>query len=203
MEQSDQTAELFTAFSAFQAAVRDPYKGGKNNQFHSQYVSLPDVWDAIRPELPKHGLCVVQAPCTGPDGTIGMTTQVCHSSGQWLRSTFYLPADRHKSRNDVQAAGSTLSYLRRYSLLGTLGLAETDDDAQSVPKTPDEPPEPPWKVMCREFLTGPYAEHIGKAPNRDLVTGICREWAGTDWKGLTEKGAVTIVEGLTAEMGVV
>lgn len=157
MEQSVTIGELATALAAFQGEVRDPYKGGANQHMRTRYVSLPDVWNAIRPVMPKHGLALVQMPRSDGD-RIGMTTQLTHSSGEWLRATFYLAPDTHKSRNAVQAAGSTLSYLRRYSALAVLGLSESDDDAQSA-RTGARP------ATAADDSLGPWRQKLAACPD--------------------------------------
>lgn len=135
MIQSQEINELSAALSAFQGEVSEPRKDSTNPHMRTKYVSLASVWATIRAPLARHGLSVVQLN-SGTGGDVAMTTQLQHKSGQWIRSTASLPADTHRSRNDVQAAGSTISYLRRYALLAILGLSAEDDDAASAASEP-------------------------------------------------------------------
>jgi hypothetical protein len=51
-----------------------------------------------------------------------------HSSGEWIAFELSAPIPQADRMNPVQALGSVITYLRRYSLLALLGLAADDDD---------------------------------------------------------------------------
>ena len=53
-----------------------------------------------------------------------------HSSGQWLRSKIKLPL----SKVDAQGVGAAMTYGRRYGLSAIAGIAQFDDDANSIRK---------------------------------------------------------------------
>jgi hypothetical protein len=54
--------------------------------------------------------------------------------GHSEETTLSAPSDTTGSKNPIQAIGSTITYLERYTLLALTGLAtyDQDDDAQSV-----------------------------------------------------------------------
>jgi len=105
----------------------------KNTPGHGyKYASLDDIMPKIRPVLADNGLAIVQM-INGTD-MIGLTTRLIHESGEWLEDTIYAPPDDGQRRNSVQAAGSTITYLRRYGIAALLGLAdETDTDGVTEP----------------------------------------------------------------------
>jgi hypothetical protein len=57
-----------------------------------------------------------------------------HSSGEWLEQEYYIPL----GKMDAQAAGSAITYARRYALQAIAGIPAEDDDgnaaSQSAPK---------------------------------------------------------------------
>ena len=61
-------------------------------------------------------------------GAVCVTTTLMHSSGQWLRSKVKLPL----SKKDAQGVGAAITYGRRYGLSAIVGIAQYDDDAQSI-----------------------------------------------------------------------
>ena len=54
-----------------------------------------------------------------------------HSSGQWIRSKVKLPL----AKVDAQGVGSAITYGRRYGLSSMVGIAQFDDDANSIRKS--------------------------------------------------------------------
>ena len=62
-----------------------------------------------------------------------MTCILSHKAGHSEETTLAGPADASGSKNAIQAIGSTLTYLQRYTLVQALGLAATlDDDGSSA-----------------------------------------------------------------------
>jgi hypothetical protein len=149
-QMTETIADLATALSETQATLGAAKRDGKNPHFHSTFATLESVIDTIREPMAKHGLSYTQLPVHHPDG-IGLTTLLMHKSGQYIGSTMVLPTDTQKGRTEVQAAGSTLSYMRRYALMALLGIPTEDDDgnaagyrAPAQQRTyPDDDPLPP------------------------------------------------------------
>jgi hypothetical protein len=96
------------------------------------HASLYNVVDKISAELSKHGLSASWS--TKQNGTIAVTCKITHIKGHSEETTITAPSDTSGAKNAIQAIGSTLTYLQRYSLLSLTGLAtfDSDDDAQSV-----------------------------------------------------------------------
>lgn len=70
------------------------------------------------------------------DNQIVVTCCVTHSLGHCESTSLAAPADQSGGKNAIQAIGSTVSYLQRYTLFSILGLAtrEMDNDGQLPPK---------------------------------------------------------------------
>ncbi len=149
MDMSEQVNELAAALAKAQAQVKGAAKESQNPFYKSHYANLESVWDACRKPLTDHGLSVLQSPST--DGVrVTVTTILLHSSGQWIRDAITVTA----KDESPQAAGSCISYLKRYVLQSFAGVAPTDDDdaeaaqgrgtgpaTQPVPQTVAPPPK--------------------------------------------------------------
>ena len=97
----------------------------KNPHFNSRFISLAGVLGAVRPVLAKHGLTVLQPAYT--DGNqIAVSTVFLHESGEQIKlPSLSMPLT---DRMTAQQLGSTVTYLRRYSLMAALGVAGVDED---------------------------------------------------------------------------
>jgi hypothetical protein len=109
-------------------------KDSTNPHFKSKYASLEDIWSTLRPVFLKHGIMVSQVPGCIKDGAIEVVTQIIHvASGEFLLSCGYMPM----GKEGPQAAGSAITYARRYFLCPLLGIvAGEDDDAEQAEGRP-------------------------------------------------------------------
>ena len=88
------------------------------------HASLDNVVAKITAELSKHGLSASWT--THQNGVISVTCRITHELGHSEETTLTASADKTGAKNDIQALGSTISYLQRYSILSVCGLATTD-----------------------------------------------------------------------------
>jgi hypothetical protein len=92
------------------------------------YAGLDDLLQAVRPVCARHGLAISQVVRRADDGRQELVTQLRHASGEVLESTWELAW-----KGGPQDKGAELTYARRYTLEGLVGVAATDDDdAESV-----------------------------------------------------------------------
>lgn len=133
-ETSKPFATLLVALFKFQGLVDPIKKAGENEHLKSTYADLTTVWAAIRSPLEQCNLLVLQEPHPNPRGAMVTTTVFHVDSGEWRRSTLFIPA----RKADAQAFGSALTYCRRYGLMTVLGLLTTDDDGHAA--TIEPPP---------------------------------------------------------------
>jgi hypothetical protein len=127
---SEKTELLFKAIADLQYECPNIAKDSKNPHFKSDYASLEDIWDVIKSLLRKHGLLVTQHPGKCEHGCIEITTAVVHvASGQFMISVGEMPM----GKEGPQAAGSAITYARRYFIAPILGLiAGKDDDGEAA-----------------------------------------------------------------------
>lgn len=141
--QSESIGKLADALTKCQAMLPSAKKDGKNPHFKSEYATLASVWDAIREPMAKNGLSVTQTSRVCDGGKVIIRTTLMHTSGEWIAGELALPP----VKQDPQAYGSAITYARRYSLAGTLGVCPDDDDAEmamnrSGDKKADPAPKP-------------------------------------------------------------
>lgn len=100
----------------------------KNRQGHNSkaYADFAAIAKAVDPILAEFGLSYRFR--TKQDERIHVTCIISHKAGHAEENTLAGPADTSGSKNTIQAIGSTLTYLQRYSLVQALGLASSDDD---------------------------------------------------------------------------
>lgn len=134
------TPELFAALAASQAEVENATKSSTNPHFKNRYADLAEVLNTVRPVFAKHGLSLIQSPSF--DGALAsVTTMIAHTSGGYITST----ASCVPNKSDAQQIGSATTYLRRYALAAMCGVAQEDDDGNSV-RHDEKPAELPVAV---------------------------------------------------------
>jgi ERF superfamily len=135
---SESINELAKALALAQGEIRGASEDKINPHFKSSYASLASVWDACREPLSKNGLSIIQNPDM-INGELFLITMLLHSSGQWMKST--IPVSNPKGT--PHALGSSLTYMRRYSLSAMVGVAPcddaTDDDANAIQAVHEKP----------------------------------------------------------------
>ena len=125
MNQSESIKELATALCLAQAAMGGAVKESKNPFFKSSYADLTSVIKVVKEPFADNGLSFVQLPVSG-ETYVGVTTMLMHTSGEWLQSEYMLPM----TKRDPQAAGSAITYARRYALQSLAGIPSVDDDGE-------------------------------------------------------------------------
>ncbi len=104
-------------------------KKDSKNPFHkSNYASLNAYIDACEEHLINNGLILLQAGNGSFSEPMIIATLLHPESGQWVKS--YFPILNPK--NDSQGFGSSVTYMRRYSIATLLGLVSEDDDGETA-----------------------------------------------------------------------
>lgn len=91
------------------------------------HASLDQVSTLIGAALSKHGISHTwQVKQTGAN--IEVTCILTHSQGHSESVSMTSLSDQSGSKNSIQALGSAVTYLQRYTLLAATGMAVKDDD---------------------------------------------------------------------------
>lgn len=93
-----------------------------------QYEDLASIMDQIGPVLSRHGLSVRYRTTADPNNPITVTCIISHAAGHEEENTLMAGRDDSGNKNSIQAIGSTVTYLQRYTLKAALGLAAAADD---------------------------------------------------------------------------
>jgi len=98
------------------------------------HATLDNVTKTLMPILSKYGLSYSWETEQFEGGMIRVTCILTHEQGHSERVALQGGADQSGNKNNIQAVGSTVTYLQRYTLLAITGTAtqEQDDDAGVV-----------------------------------------------------------------------
>lgn len=103
-----------------------------------KFASLSGIAHKIREPLRRCGLSYRFEMADADKLGLRVSCIVTHTGGHSERTELCAPADTTGSKNAIQALGSSVSYMQRYTLLCALGLVtgDVDDDGQA-----SSPPE--------------------------------------------------------------
>ena len=116
--------ELATALAKAQGAMQPPRFDGVNPHFENRYTTLHGIIECARKPLSDNGLSVVQL-LGGQGRALTVKTMLLHASGQWMSTEMPVTFGRG---DGPQAAGSGITYAKRYSYQALLGICGADDD---------------------------------------------------------------------------
>jgi len=101
------------------------------NQTSYNHASLGNVTQSINQALAEHGFS--SSWKTNQENNITVICSITHKAGHSESTSLSAPPDVSGKKNNIQAIGSTVTYLQRYTLLALTGLAtHEDDDAQKA-----------------------------------------------------------------------
>jgi len=127
--------EAKKAYNAAMAAFREncPIISRTRAGHNNKYAGLAETIDEIKGLTADHGLS--HSWKTEQEGAqIKVTCCITHIAGHSECTSLTAEPDKSGSKNSIQAVGSTVAYLERYTLFAILGLAskEMDDDGASA-----------------------------------------------------------------------
>jgi ERF superfamily len=98
------------------------------------HADLGTAADAINKALGEHGLNAGWRTEPLENGNVKVTCIITHALGHSESTPLIAGPDKSGGKNDIQAVGSTVFYLERYTLFAITGLAPAhmDDDGQSL-----------------------------------------------------------------------
>lgn len=101
-------------------------KGGGNKSY--SHEDLAGIAKVVDPILAKFGLSYRFRTTSVLNEPISVTCIVSHRLGYSEENTLHAGRDDSGNKNSIQAIGSTITYLQRYTLKAALGLAAAHDD---------------------------------------------------------------------------
>ncbi|MFJ6416510.1 ERF family protein [Paeniglutamicibacter sp. NPDC091659] len=167
--QGDIPIQIAQAIIAIQKKLLPLVRSSENDEYGSKYTPLHVVMTQALKLLNKHKVGVMQPP-TVIDGQAGLLTILVHESGVSYQSATKLAL----TKVDPQSHGSAITYLRRYSLMATLGLTSEEDDddgnkASGVQLKPTEEQLEQIKTLClaMRYPSKQIAAEVWKVKTRD------------------------------------
>lgn len=129
--------------------IKDKDVSYKQTQY--SHASLGNVTATINKALSEHGLTASWVT-SQDNGSVKVICKITHIMGHSEETCLSAPPDDTGSKNVIQAIGSTVTYLQRYTLLALTGLATYDQDddgkgADDKPQLPTKPNEDESKVL--------------------------------------------------------
>jgi hypothetical protein len=116
------------------AEVQSRKDGGRSYTY--SFADLFDVMDAVSDALAAQELALFQT-LQERRGALVLVTTLAHSSDQWISSEVRVTG----VDAGPQIFGSSMTYMRRYSALGILGIApdsDSDDDGKAAQTRADQ-----------------------------------------------------------------
>lgn len=113
--------------------------GEGNKKTSYDHATLDNIVSAISPIMSRYDLSHKWKLKQG-DGGVTVTCTISHKLGHSEETPLHAAPDNTGGKNAIQQLGSTVSYLERYTLLASLGLAVKgqDDDAVQTGSITDE-----------------------------------------------------------------
>jgi hypothetical protein len=128
--EKNQARKAFDGALAAAAAELPVIIKNKTVQFDRTKYRHEDLGEIVRtvdPILAKYGLSKRWRTNSLPN-EISVTCIVSHRDGHSEENTITAAHDKTGAKNPIQAIGSTITYLQRYTLKAALGLAAAHDD---------------------------------------------------------------------------
>jgi len=153
LENEKAKRDFYEALSNFQGEVPPIKKLSRADMGYGKpkynYAEFGEIVTTIQEPLKRHGLSyhfeignepVVIKGEKGEDVIVefvAVTCTVAHKSGYEKTTTMSVQKDAGAGKSNVQAVGSTITYLKRYTLLALLGIGTADPDDDAVSTIPD------------------------------------------------------------------
>lgn len=111
-----------------------------NGKFMYRHATLDNVSGIIGEALATVGISH-RWETEQIDGIVRVTCVLTHDLGHSERVPLQAEPDKSGAKNSIQAIGSTVTYLQRYTLLAATGMAVKDQDNDAESENPEGMPE--------------------------------------------------------------
>jgi hypothetical protein len=164
-----------------------------------KHAELSDVTDVVGPCMARHGLTydwdIRQEP-----GKIVVDCIVTHIDGHSKKVSMEGPPDASGKKNIMQQAGSTVTYLERYSLLACLGMSTKNEDNDGAGGADDQPGDQGVSPTNARATNKPAEPHFYDQKKFDANKDTWREMVKSGRK--TTAGMIQFIESKGARLTV-
>lgn len=169
--QADQSRKsFFEALTKFQSEVPElrKVKEVSFKEVKYKYAPLADIVRQIKTTCKDCGISY-RWEISDTKEEIKVTCLITHVDGHTEQTTMMANPDTSGSKNIIQARGSSIEYLKRYTLIGALGLSTADTDVDGLM------PEISMDILHKAFI-----EEYNKLIQIDSTL---TKWHPDNWKG--------------------
>lgn len=161
---------FFSSLAKFQSEVPEirKSKAVAFNEVRYNYAPLADVVRQIKDTCRDCGLSY-RWEIKDTKEEIAVTCLVTHTDGHMEQTTMTANPDDSGKKNKIQQRGSSIEYLKRYTLIGALGLSTTDSDVDGYV------PEISLDILHKQFM-----EHYNELIQLDSTA---TRFHPDNWKG--------------------
>lgn len=99
-----------------------------NGKHAYDYAPLPDIERQIKHLMVKHGFTKSWENSYPGNGKTRVTCVLTHIGGHSTRTDMDVDPDKSGGKSAIQADGSAITFARRYTLTGALGISTADQD---------------------------------------------------------------------------
>lgn len=138
-----------------------------------RYEDLATIAEAVDKPLSKVGLSYRWRTVSTSPTSVTVTCIVSHRDGYSEENSLSAGPDPTGNKNSIQALGSAVTYLQRYTLKAALGLtASEDDDGQSTGSGSDEPVPPftqyvqRWEMVIQNAISADSLKSVWRDERR-------------------------------------
>jgi ERF superfamily. len=135
--EANQARKAFDNAISLAKAEISPVVRNKKGHNSTKYADFSAISNAIDHIITAHGLSYRFK--SAQSDRITVTCVLSHRDGHSEETTLSGPPDATGNKNAIQAIGSTITYLQRYTLIQSLGIAVTDDDDGTKAKSAEDP----------------------------------------------------------------
>ncbi len=145
---------FFEAFTNFQCECPDLRKTKQVvfQQVSYKYAPLADITRQIGQLLKTHSLSY-RWEIQDTMQEIKVSCLITHTAGHTETTTMMANPDTSGAKNQIQARGSAIEYLKRYTLIGALGLSTADTDLDGrVPEIDIDKLHSDYMALYKEII---------------------------------------------------
>ncbi len=141
---------------------------------HYNYADRAGITEVVTPFLSKHGLSATFETDTETPNVVKVTCEIAHKGGHSKKTSLKGPVDTSGNKNALQAIGSAVEYLSRYTFNAALGLATKgqDDDGRAA----GQPIDQGYREPDAEKLYGNGGKKQAEKPTTAGGAGIWTVW---------------------------
>lgn len=141
LRQEERERQFAEAMHAAQAQMRQVARNARNNTTNSRYATLDKIDEEIRPIYSQHGFSLSFGMPQNTETGVEMVCTVFHTNGLAREYRIGGALDNKGvkgliNKTDIQAVGSTVSYLRKYlvTMIFNIVMSDEDNDGQDTRK---------------------------------------------------------------------